>query len=80
MSPSLGAKIYHIYYITGTVYQSSTWILSIWNLGVGLNSKQRQRQDTNGFSCKLHLLTQTHQHGLNQTLKENFDKDSREEP
>ena len=26
-------------------------------LGVGLNSKQRLRQNTDGFSCKLHLLT-----------------------
>ena len=26
-------------------------------LGVGLNSKQRQKQNTDGFSCKLHLLT-----------------------
>ena len=31
--------------------------LPICDLGVGLNSKQRQRQDTNVFSCKLHLLT-----------------------
>ena len=27
------------------------------NLDVGLNSKQKQRQDTNGFRCNLHLLT-----------------------
>ena len=27
------------------------------NLDVGLNLKQRQRQNTDGFSCKLHLLT-----------------------
>ena len=26
-------------------------------LGVGLNLKQRQRQKTDRFSCKLHLLT-----------------------
>ena len=32
-------------------------LLSICDLGVELNSKQRQRQDTNGFSCKPHLLT-----------------------
>ena len=27
------------------------------DLDVGLNLKQRQRQNTDGFSCKLHLLT-----------------------
>ena len=32
-------------------------LLSICDLGVGLNWKQRQRQDANGFGCKLHLLT-----------------------
>ena len=32
-------------------------LLSICDLGVGLNLKQRQKQDTEGFSCKLHLLT-----------------------
>ena len=26
-------------------------------LGVGLNSEQRQRQNTDEFKCKLHLLT-----------------------
>ena len=26
-------------------------------LGVELNLKQRQRQNTDGFSCKLHLFT-----------------------
>ena len=32
-------------------------LLSICELGVGLNLKQRQRQNTDGFRCKLHLLT-----------------------
>ena len=32
-------------------------LLSVCNLGVGLHSKQRERQYTNGFSCKPHLLT-----------------------
>ena len=40
------ALLCHIYY--ATVYVQ---------LGVGLNSKQRQRQNTDGFSCKCHLLT-----------------------
>ena len=26
-------------------------------LGVGINSKQRLRQNTDGFTCKFHLLT-----------------------
>ena len=47
----------HIHYIAGTVYRSSIQILSVCNLGVGLNSKQRQRQDTDVLSCNLHLLT-----------------------
>ena len=34
-----------------------TMLLSIHDLGVGLNSKQRQRQNTDEFRCKLHLLT-----------------------
>ena len=46
-----------IYYTTGIIGSSSIQRLSIRDLGVGLNSKQRQRQDTNGFSCQLHLLT-----------------------
>ena len=46
-----------LYYTSGTIASSSMQRLSICNLGVGLNSKQRQRQDTNVFSCKLHLLT-----------------------
>ena len=44
-SPSLGPKISHIWYATAYV-----------QLGVGLNSKQRQRQNTDEFRCKLHLL------------------------
>ena len=35
-------------------------------LGVGLNSKQRQRQNTDEFSGKLHLLT--HQYSVSQYL------------
>ena len=38
-------------------YDAFGILLSICNLGVGLNFKQRERQGTNGFSCKLHLLT-----------------------
>ena len=30
--------------------------LSTFDLGVGLNSKQRQREDTDRMGCKLHLL------------------------
>ena len=43
--------------------KANTCTCHIWytafymQLGVGLNSKQRQRQNTDGFSCKLHLLT-----------------------
>ena len=65
-SPSLGTKIFHIYYITGIFYSvpylDMVYILSLLqclsaecDLG-GLHSMQRQRQDTNGFSSKLHLL------------------------
>ena len=32
-------------------------LLFTFNLGVGLHSKQRQKQNTDGLSCKLHLLT-----------------------
>ena len=32
------------------------YIVSLHVTGVGLNSKQRQRKDTDGLSCKLHLL------------------------
>ena len=45
LSPLLGTKICHIHY--ATVYVQ---------LSVGLNLKQRQRQNTDGFSCKCHLL------------------------
>ena len=41
----------HIIYVTFSILQS------ICDLGVGLNLKQRQRQNTDGFSCKFHLLT-----------------------
>ena len=57
LGPTLGAKICHIHYSTETIGSSSIQRLSRCNLGVGINSKQRQRQDTNGFSCKLYLLT-----------------------
>ena len=49
--------LHSLYYTTGTIDSSSIQSLSLCDLGVGLNSKQRQRQDTNVFSCKLHLLT-----------------------
>ena len=32
-------------------------LLFTCDLGVGINSKQRQRQNTDGLICKLHLLT-----------------------
>ena len=47
-------------------------------LGVGLNSKQRQRQNTDGFSCKLHLMTLELINTLYQnTWYHNLDKDQR---
>ena len=44
---------------TGVSHMIATFaiLLSISDLGVGLNLKQRQKQNTNGFSCILHLLT-----------------------
>ena len=38
-------------------------------LGVGLNSKQRQRKDTGGLSCKLHLLPLLY-HWISHTIVE----------
>ena len=35
----------------------SIYIMSFYMQPRGLNLKQRQRQDTDGLSCKLHLLT-----------------------
>ena len=56
-------------------------------LGVGLNSKQRQRQKTDGFSCKLHLFTlelintlyhNTWYHNLEENWRKILDKDPEE--
>ena len=44
-------------YLYAFTFVTFSILLSICNLGVGLNSKQIQRQDTNGYSGKLHLLT-----------------------
>ena len=56
-------------------------------LGVGLNLKQRQTQNTDGFSCKPHLLTlelintlyhNTWYHNLEETGGKMLDKDLEE--
>ena len=58
-------------------------------LGVELNSKQRQRQNTDGLSCKLHLLTlelintlyhNTWYHTLEANWRKLLDKDPEEKP
>ena len=63
-------------------------LLSTCDLGVGLNSKQKQRQDRDELRSKLHLLTLRHQHSVSQyyreelatTLSNNAGDNSEEKP
>ena len=59
-------------------------------LSVGLSSKQRQRQDTDGFRCKLHLLTLElkntlyhniwYHHFEDKTVEKNWSKTQKKNP